>query len=715
MVFLSTNLVVFSTGSAQLNTASQPASLQQATPSALANPTPSPTPGPSPRVVADDVLISRNLPFSTRIDPSDQFFEDELALTFKDNVPEDIQRKILTENNLIIKRGFKKIKAKLIQVDPARRDQVLANLKNNPNIKYAELSYVVRARENTGPTPLCYPDDTYFCLPQNQFHWGLKKIKVPEGWTLKKGSSSVTVAVLDSGIDYNHYDLGLTDPSPGANGGRVVRGVDETTPDGPFNDSIDTLGHGTQVAGIIGAKTNNDQAIAGVDWYSKLVAIKMLGPTGEIVNPLPLAEAILEAINPSTLNHYPDYTAYSPPKANVINISSGLKHDSGLVRDAVNQALNQGVVIVAAADNSPQGYTNCFMGFPAAYPGVISVVATDQNDQHYSGCTGNVVDGQTYQPIQVAAPGKDIFTLDWGYGLTWANGTSLAAPFVSGTASILASCGLTGTAIKNSITQRATDLGSSGWDSTYGYGLVNLWNSLYNDCSGGGSISQVSPQGDVNCDGAINLTDAKKILNYLAGFEAGSNTCSTGVFLPMADVDKNGQVNEFDALYIKQYVDGLRDIQTLNLIAPARDSDNDGLTNNQESIFSCLNPQVNDSQSDPDNDSVMARNIRMNNIVEIVIGSNPCVSDSDGDGFKDGMEAYVGTDPNKSCGVNAWPIDFDNNREVNIFDVAAFQPHFFAEIGQANYDRRFDLNADGTIDIFDVSFLSPPNFFKTCI
>ena len=475
-LLLSTNLLIVSTGSAQLNIATDSANLErQATSSATFSPTPIATPTftPTPTILpsVEDVLVPKNLPISTKVDPTGDFFEDELILAFKENTSDDIQRGILVEDKLIIKRDFKKAKVKLIQVDPAKRDQVLSKLTNNPNIKYAHLSYVGKAREGTGyysPNPSCTPNDPFYC---QGLQWQLKdEILAPWGWARSKGSSSIAVAVLDTGINWGLSDLGLSLPTPGGtSNGRVVRGIDVTQPDGFFNTSMDHDGHGTQVAGIIGALTNNNHVIAGVDWYAKLVAIKIMGPGGQMYNPAILAEGIMEAIDPSGLNHYPDYRPYQPPKAKIINISAGLMHDVPEVKEAVDQALAAGVVIVAAAENGPR---DCFMGFPAAYPGVISVGALANRETVYNTCIGYEKEGKVYQPIQIGAPGVNIWTLDLA-GAFSVSGTSFAAPFVSGVASVVASCVPNGDAAK---------IKKALLDSASGYGKMVTLGAVYFGC-----------------------------------------------------------------------------------------------------------------------------------------------------------------------------------------------------------------------------------------
>lgn len=452
-VFLSSNLILLSTGSAELNLASQSANLtDQSTPSGQIDQT------------SDD---ENKIAPEAKIDPSGRFFEDELIVKFKEGFPEQGRKGILEALDASVSREDKRSKSMLLKVNPSSREEIQEALKKNPNIEYVEPSYVIRTQDGFGGgggnSDTIRPNDYYY-LAGHQ--WGLSMITALQGWLISKGSSSVAVVILDSGVDYNHYDLGLS-PS-----GRVVKGYDYWNLD---PDPMDDNGHGTAVAGVVGAKTNNTSGIAAVDWKARIIAIKTHGSSAES-NPFILGQGIRDAA---------DYSGLYDKV--IINISSSLQDYSQELKNAINYALNNNQVeVVVSVQNSLTKY--CFMGFPAAFPGVISVAAVDQYYNLISGCTGNTKDGTTYQKLQLVAPGKDIFTL-WknsgiGYqpppGSSFPGSTSMATPFVAGVASIVSTCS---NSVKSALTQGARDIGPVGWDSSFGYGLVNLWNSLSTACS----------------------------------------------------------------------------------------------------------------------------------------------------------------------------------------------------------------------------------------
>ncbi|HEX9118885.1 MAG TPA: S8 family serine peptidase, partial [Anaerolineae bacterium] len=226
----------------------------------------------------------------------------------------------------------------------------MARLARLPWVRYAEPNYLIHAAAAVDP------NDPYYSQ-----QWNLPRVFAPQAWNITLGLSLVTVAVLDSGVDFGHPDLAGRLRSDGTN---------YITPGTPPQDDN---GHGTHVAGIIAADTNNGIGVAGVAGRVMILPYKILAPDrhGGLTG---TAEAMATAI----------YTAVSE-NAQVINISAGGTGDSTAVHNAVRNARLADVLVVAAAGND--GNTGNPLFYPAAYPEALAVAATDANDAHadYSG------------------------------------------------------------------------------------------------------------------------------------------------------------------------------------------------------------------------------------------------------------------------------------------------------------------------------------------
>ncbi|MGD0750899.1 MAG: S8 family serine peptidase [Anaerolineales bacterium] len=302
----------------------------------------------------------------------------------------------------------------------------IASLSSCHGILYAEPNYEVSIADTI-------PND-----PDWGNQYGLLAIHAPQGWDLNTGSSAVTIAIVDTGVDLDHVDLA----------GKIVPGFDFVNNNNHPQDD-DAQSHGTHVAGIAAAETNNGIGIAGVSWGAQIMPVKVLnsGGFGTYEN---VAAGIVWAADHG---------------AEVINLSLGGSMPSSVLKDAVNYAYAKGVTLVAAAGNSG---SNSVL-YPARYPHVIAVAATDS--------TNNRASFSNYGPeIDVAAPGVDIYSTNLGDNYGYLSGTSMAAPFVSGLVAILR--GIPGNVSPDQITQEieisALDLGTPGKDDYYGYGLIQM-------------------------------------------------------------------------------------------------------------------------------------------------------------------------------------------------------------------------------------------------
>jgi hypothetical protein len=288
--------------------------------------------------------------------------------------------------------------------------------------------------------------------------WGLERIQAPLAWDVTTGSHSVVVAVIDTGVDYNHPDLAANMwTNPGeipANGldddgnGFVddVYGYDFGNRDG---DPFDDVRHGTHVSGILGAVGNNAEGVVGVSWSVRIMAVKFLKAPNGSGSTLDAISSIQYAVNNG---------------AQILSNSWGGETRSQALQDAITAANEAGVLFVASAGNSGSSTPL----FPASMDGVLAVAATDQNDLKapFSSFGGHV---------DVSAPGVDVLSTLPGrqYGLL--SGTSMACPHTSGLAALIKTVNpaLTHEQIVRVIQRTVDDLGAPGRDQVFAYGRIN--------------------------------------------------------------------------------------------------------------------------------------------------------------------------------------------------------------------------------------------------
>ncbi len=324
------------------------------------------------------------------------------------------------ENDYIGKLGYKKIKI------PATKNpkEALAEIKNELIVKSAQINGYFDI--------LITPDDTDY---GNQ--WSHPKIQSPQGWDTFTGGSNITIAIVDTGVDYTHEDLS----------GKVIKGHDYINND---DDPMDDNKHGTHCAGIAAAISNNGKGIAGVSWGAKILAVKVLSSSGS-----------------GTWDQVANGIMYAADHgAKIISLSLGASSDSDVVHDALIYAVNKGCLIVAARGNS--GNSN--PSYPGSYPECMAVSATDSNDTiALFSSFGN--------DVSVSAPGVAVLSTIPGNLYGNLSGTSMACPHVSGLAGLIWSMDLSRTKeqIKDIIQSGVDDLGTPGKDQYFGYGRINVY------------------------------------------------------------------------------------------------------------------------------------------------------------------------------------------------------------------------------------------------
>jgi thermitase len=311
-------------------------------------------------------------------------------------VPGEIIVKLEPEGSLAGLMIRNQFRGSLVTRDDSQNVELLSFTDRAAYVKALEAfrasPYTVIAEPNYIARTMMTPNDPNF---NNQ--WGPKKIFGPQAWDIVQGSANVRIAILDTGVDPNHPDL-----KP-----KLVAGYNWLSEN---TNWADDNGHGTHVAGIAAAATNNGIGIAGIGFNCTILPVKVLSSSGTGTS-YAIGQGIRWAADQG---------------AKVINLSLGGSAASSFIQSAVDYAWQKGSVIVAAAGNSG----NTTKMYPAAFDNVIAVGATTSSDGRASFSNyGNWVD--------VAAPGSSIHSTMRGNKYGNMSGTSMAAPHVAGQAGLL--------------------------------------------------------------------------------------------------------------------------------------------------------------------------------------------------------------------------------------------------------------------------------------
>ncbi len=297
-------------------------------------------------------------------------------------------------------------------------EEVLAAYRSCPDVEYAERNPTIA---------ICAtPSDPLYAQ-----QWALSKIQAAEAWETCRGGHDIVVAVIDTGVDYDHRDLrgNVWINEAEATGEPELDDDDNGYVDDIYgynfaynnNDPADDHGHGTKCAGIIAAAGDNSLDITGVCWTARIMSLKILGSDGD-----GSAADAVPAIYYAVANG-----------ADIISGSWGGEDPSEAIKEAIEYAHREGVIVVAAAGN--EGSDTPF--YPAAYSSVLAVAATESDDRRwYLSNYGDWVD--------IAAPGRNILSIrpevqsadsDEEEFTGRTSGTSMAAPHVSGACALLLS------------------------------------------------------------------------------------------------------------------------------------------------------------------------------------------------------------------------------------------------------------------------------------
>lgn len=350
----------------------------------------------------------------------ESFVPGRLLVKFRDGVSEGRAEEIVAAHGARSADVIAQIGVRLLELPEGAERAVQQALAARPEVEFADLDHVV-------PAESVVPNDTYYSS-----QWHLPKIQSPSAWDITTGSSAVTIAILDTGVDGTHPDL-----AP-----KMVPGWNFYDNN---SDTSDVYGHGTEVAGTAAAISNNGSGVASPAWGCQIMPVRISDVNGYGYS--------------STISN--GLTWAADHGARVANISYRMSTDSAVTSAAKYFQSKGGVVTISAGNQST-------FDASADNPYVLTVAATDSTDTLASfSNTGNLID--------LAAPGVGIYTTARGGGYSSATGTSFSAPVVAGVAALVISAnpGLTATEVQDALTQSADDLGAAGWDTSYGSGRVN--------------------------------------------------------------------------------------------------------------------------------------------------------------------------------------------------------------------------------------------------
>jgi hypothetical protein len=376
------------------------------------------------------------------------------------------------------------IDVRVLQVSATNRDRVLAALKHNPNIEFAEL--------NALAAPTATTNDPYVV---NNYEWHLLKLRAFQAWDISVGTNAV-VAICDSGVDPTQPDLV----------GKLLPGYNVYANN---TDTSDEFGHGTAVAGAAAAQGNNGIGVAGVAWNAWILPVKISDASGSSTYSA-MANGLTYAVDHG---------------ARVINISYCGSSSSSTLQSAADYVWNHNGVIFAAAGNagtsSPQ--------YPAACKTVVAVSATGYDD-----------DFQTWSSygsdIAVSAPGIGIWTTKNDGTYSAISGTSLASPVAAGCGALLLGYNpqLTNSGIVNLLESNADDLGAAGYDIYFGYGRVNAYRALL--AAGAPSVDTTPPVSSIASPASGSIVSGSVNVQVSASDNVGVTKIELYVDNVLADI-----------------------------------------------------------------------------------------------------------------------------------------------------------------------------------
>lgn len=329
-------------------------------------------------------------------------------------------KQLLAQHGAKTIKQIPQINLHVIELPATANEHAMAALLNhNPLVKFAELDSQMPLQQTA--------NDTYYSIA-----WHLPKIQATTVWDTSKGAG-ITVAIVDTGIYAAHPDLA----------GKVLSGWNVVSNN---SDSSDIAGHGTGVAGTVGAVSNNATGVTSVAWDAKLLPVRVSNTTDGSAYLSDLANGVIWAADHG---------------ARVANVSYGVSGSSSVQSAASYMRSKNGVVVVSAGNSGVYDAT-------AASDALLSVGATSSSDA--------IATFSTYGTfVDLSAPGVDIPSTNSSGGYSNWNGTSFSSPVVAGVAALILSANpaLAPSQVESILISTSDDLGATGHDMYYGAGRVN--------------------------------------------------------------------------------------------------------------------------------------------------------------------------------------------------------------------------------------------------
>ena len=417
------------------------------------------------------------------LDPNtgEEFLSNEVLVTFVEGtIPDTIEAIITSINGTIVGTipGLGIYQVKIPDTgDETGVNNAINVLSIHPEVVSAEANGIPQLGQ-------VVPSDTKYTS-----QWAPQKIRADEAWVIARGS--VTVAVVDTGVDYNHEDLS----------GKVIKGKDVADNNNDPMDGGTYKSHGTHVAGIIAAKTNNGKGIAGISWGSKILAVKVYKDSG----------------GGGTWAIHAAGVKYAADKgAKIINYSNWSNSGSTTIHSAVKHATQKGALFVAIAGNAGSSTKT----YPGGYPESFTVGNTTSADGRAS--TSNYGSW-----VDIAAPGSDILSTVPDNKYANKSGTSMAAPHVAGAAAVVWSRHPSWSASK--VRQRLEKTAKELAGLQLGHGRIDLFEAVFNGSFEIGDLSEWSSVGTTSSITALGpiKPQHRKHMGYASTGPSGDFVAAT--------------------------------------------------------------------------------------------------------------------------------------------------------------------------------------------